>query len=102
MNEIWIPIVVAIIMAIPGILTFYNQNRKDSLAAAAQYKEMHQDELTRRREAEAACDEKDERIDQLEKEVRQSRHYIKRLQTQLTYHSIEPLEENGTHYFTSK
>ena len=94
MNESWLPIILAVIAAIPGILGLWRQLKKDTVEAAAQYAEMLSDELAKRRAAERSCDDIQELLNDCKDRLERKEKYVRRLRAQLELHGIDPVSED--------
>jgi len=101
MNDIWLPIILAIIAAIPGLFGLWRQLRKDSVDAAAQYAQMLSDEIMKRRTAEQSCDDIQDLLNDCKDRIERKEKYIRRLRAQLELHGIDPVSEDGINRATT-
>jgi hypothetical protein len=95
MPDLWLPIILALIAAIPGLIGLWRQLRKDTIDAATQYSALLNSELEKRRKAEQVCDDLQDQIDVLERECARNAKYIRRLSAyiELTGGEVPPIED---------
>jgi len=95
MSELWLPVIIAIIAALPGLIGLWRQMRKDTVDAASQYSALLNSELEKRRNAEQVCDDLQDQIDVLERECASKAKYIRRLSAyiELTGGEVPPIED---------
>ena len=95
MSDLWLPILLAVVAAIPGLLGLWRQLRKDTVDAASQYSSMLNAEIEKRRKSEQSCDDLRDTIDMLERECATQARYIRRLSAyiELTGGDVPPIED---------
>lgn len=95
MDNLWLPIILAVIAAVPGLLTLWRQLRRDNVDTTTTYKGMFDDELSKRRDCEKRCDELNDEIDMLELDCASQERYIRRLVAYIEYTGGDvPLRED--------
>jgi hypothetical protein len=95
MSDLWLPIILALIAAIPGLIGLWRQLRKDTIDAATQYSALLNSEIEKRRKAEQVCDDLQDQNDVLERECASKAKYIRRLSAyiELTGGEVPPIED---------
>jgi hypothetical protein len=79
-----VPILVALVMAVPGILAWRSQSAKDFGEVAERYRNLALSESER-------CEELEKEADRLEDENRALLRYVRKLKAQLVMANMEPV-----------
>ena len=88
-----VPVLIAIIMSVPGILQLRRQVKGDAADVAMKYQELLSKQIGRCEILEATVETLEKKLDALEAETKRAQWRIKRLEAQLISAGIEPVEE---------
>jgi hypothetical protein len=90
---ILIPVAVAVLMSIPGILSYRGQRRRELVDVAARYEDLLNKQITRSASLQAQLDKAEEIADEKDKRLGAMVWHVTRLKAQLVNANIIPVEE---------